>query len=44
MSSIIEVQGVSKAYGGVIANREVSISVKQGGITGLIGRHAFMAR
>ena len=37
MSSIIEVQGVSKAYGGVIANREVSISVKQGGITGLIG-------
>ena len=37
MSSIIEVQGVSKAYGGVIANKEVSISVKQGGITGLIG-------
>ena len=37
MSSIIEVQGVSKAYGGVVANKEVSISVKQGGITGLIG-------
>lgn len=37
MSSIIEVQGVSKSYGGVIANKEVSISVKQGGITGLIG-------
>jgi len=37
MSSIIEVQGVSKAFGGVVANKEVSISVKQGGITGLIG-------
>jgi branched-chain amino acid transport system ATP-binding protein len=37
MSSIIEVQGVSKAYGGVVANKEVSMSVNQGGITGLIG-------
>ena len=37
MSSIIEVQGVSKAYGGVVANKEVSMSVIQGGITGLIG-------
>jgi len=37
MSSIIEVQGVSKAFGGVVANKEVSLSVKQGGITGLIG-------
>jgi ABC-type branched-subunit amino acid transport system ATPase component len=37
MSSIIEVQGVSKAFGGVVANKEVSMSVKQGGITGLIG-------
>jgi len=37
MSSIIEVQGVSKTFGGVIANKEVSLSVRQGGITGLIG-------
>ncbi len=37
MSSIIEVQGVSKAFGGVVANKEVSMLVKQGGITGLIG-------
>ena len=37
MSSIIEVYGVSKAFGGVVANKEVSLSVKQGGITGLIG-------
>ncbi len=37
MSLIIEVQGVSKAFGGVVANKEVSLSVKQGGITGLIG-------
>ena len=37
MSSIIEVQGVSKSYGGVVANHDVSMSVKSGGITGLIG-------
>ncbi len=37
MSSIIEVQSVSKSFGGVVANKEVSLSVKQGGITGLIG-------
>ncbi len=37
MSSIIEVHGVSKAYGGVVANKEVSMSVNRGGITGLIG-------
>ncbi|MCZ6578663.1 MAG: ABC transporter ATP-binding protein [Gammaproteobacteria bacterium] len=37
MSSIIEVQGVSKSYGGVIANHDISMSVKNGGITGLIG-------
>jgi len=37
MNSIIEVQGVSKAFGGVVANKEVSMLVKQGGITGLIG-------
>ena len=37
MSSIIEVQGVSKTYGGVVANHDVSMTVKSGGITGLIG-------
>ncbi len=37
MSAIIEVQGVSKSFGGVIANRDVSLAVEAGGITGLIG-------
>ncbi|MDD9910742.1 MAG: ABC transporter ATP-binding protein [Ahrensia sp.] len=35
--SIIEVSGVSKAYGGVKANHDISMSVEKGGITGLIG-------
>jgi len=35
--SIIDVSNVSKAYGGVKANSDISISVEQGGITGLIG-------
>lgn len=34
---IIEVENVSKSFGGVIANRGVSLSVPRGGITGLIG-------
>jgi len=34
---IIEVRGVSKSFGGVLANREVSLSVAEGSITGLIG-------
>jgi len=37
MSSIIEIQDVSKSYGGVVANNAVSMIVKSGGITGLIG-------
>ncbi len=37
MSSIIEIQDVSKFFGGVVANNEVSMIVKTGGITGLIG-------
>jgi ABC-type branched-subunit amino acid transport system ATPase component len=37
MSSIIEVHGVSKSFGGVVANHDVSMSVESGGITGLIG-------
>ena len=35
--AIIEVRGVTKAFGGVVANREVSLKVERGTITGLIG-------
>ncbi len=35
--SIIEVNGVSKSYGGVKANTDISMTVEKGGITGLIG-------
>ena len=35
--SIIDVSNVSKSYGGVKANTDISISVEKGGITGLIG-------
>ena len=35
--AIIEVSGVSKAFGGVVANHDVSLRVARGGITGLIG-------
>ena len=34
---VIEVTGVSKSYGGVVANENVSLTVPAGGITGLIG-------
>ena len=34
---IIEVRGVTKAFGGVVANHNVSLSVMEGAITGLIG-------
>jgi ABC-type branched-subunit amino acid transport system ATPase component len=37
MTFIIEVADVSKSYGGVIANKTVSMTVEKGGITGLIG-------
>lgn len=37
MTSIIDIQDVSKSYGGVVANAGVSMSVESGGITGLIG-------
>jgi len=37
MSTIIDVSGVSKSFGGVVANHEVSMSVESGTITGLIG-------
>lgn len=35
--AIIEVSGVSKSFGGVRANADISMSVEKGGITGLIG-------
>ncbi|HEY5637935.1 MAG TPA: ABC transporter ATP-binding protein [Burkholderiales bacterium] len=34
---LIEVKSVSKSYGGVVANHEVSLKVEAGSITGLIG-------
>jgi len=37
MTALLEVDRVSKAFGGVIANRGVSISVDDGDIVGLIG-------
>lgn len=36
-NTIIEVTGVSKSYGGVVANKDISMKVVEGGITGLIG-------
>ena len=35
--SILEVKNVSKSFGGVKANENISINVKQGSIVGLIG-------
>ncbi len=37
MSNLIEVRNVSKAFGGVVANLDISIDVPDGEITGLIG-------
>ena len=37
MSTIIDVSSVSKSYGGVKANTDISLTVETGGITGLIG-------
>ena len=37
MSNIIEVNNVSKSYGGVKANVDISMTVKEGSITGIIG-------
>ena len=36
-NKVIEVNGVSKAYGGVVANHQISLEVEEGKITGLIG-------
>ncbi|HEX6321215.1 MAG TPA: ABC transporter ATP-binding protein [Burkholderiales bacterium] len=35
--AIVEVQGLAKSFGGVAANRDVSLRVAEGRITGLIG-------
>ena len=35
--SLIAVDNVSKSYGGVKANVDISMTVKQGSITGIIG-------
>jgi len=37
MSDIIKVENVSKSYGGVKANVDISMRVRQGSITGIIG-------
>jgi len=37
MTAIINIQNVSKSFGGVVANHDVSLTVKPGTITGLIG-------
>ena len=37
MTAIIEVQNVSKSFGGVVANQDISMTVNSGTITGLIG-------
>lgn len=36
-NKVIEVKGVSKSYGGVVANHDISLDVADGKITGLIG-------
>ena len=35
--SILEIEDVTKTFGGVVANRDISISIPRGKITGLIG-------
>ena len=37
MSALIDVRNVSKSFGGVVANSDISMQVAKGGITGLIG-------
>ncbi len=37
MSTLIEVRDVTKAFGGVVANSRITLSVTEGTITGLIG-------
>jgi len=37
MTPILEVSGVTKSFGGVIANQDITLNVPEGSITGLIG-------
>ena len=37
MGDLLEVRNLSKSFGGVVANKDVSLSVPAGGIVGLIG-------
>ncbi len=37
VQKVIEVSGVSKSFGGVVANKDISLEVEDGKITGLIG-------
>jgi branched-chain amino acid transport system ATP-binding protein len=37
MAALLELRNVSKRYGGIVANKDVSLSVPAGGIVGLIG-------
>ena len=37
MTALLEVDGVSKSFGGVVANENVSLAVPEGAIVGLIG-------
>jgi branched-chain amino acid transport system ATP-binding protein len=37
MTAIIEVGNVTKTFGGVVANKDISLKVEQGAITGMIG-------
>ncbi len=37
MTSIIEVGNVTKTFGGVVANHDISLKVEKGAITGMIG-------
>ncbi len=37
MTTLLDVRGVSKSFGGVVANANVSLKVPKGAITGLIG-------
>ena len=37
MTTIIEVGNVTKTFGGVVANHEISLKVEKGAITGMIG-------
>ena len=37
MSALLQVDGVSKSFGGVVANRNITIGVEAGAVNGLIG-------